>query len=320
MLKQHPDFDGLQQRVFSRLRSPERKHKYAYATIGHIPHGLLPQRLQFLCEYYVLMREVDDIIDDDAPLPHEWQNRKEYIHRKIAFANEAGNPEDDVERVMQRCAERVSSAFGDDAGESLWQASANVLEGLRFDRERREQFAETKTPHIFSENRLGKYVTDMELHGVMRGFLTALGDDHGAVETLAPLVCATRRHFFFLRDLPQDVNEGCINLTEEECPHECSGLEVDSLVQESAVVANGEYSNLKPWQRSHLLHGRVPQFASEWMEKQLYSGEQELQVHESERRSSHFRPFTRLLLHLLYKKPANTYFGRFRNILGNQHT
>jgi len=266
------------------------------------------------------MREIDDVIDDDAPLPHEWQSRKEYLQRKIAFVNDGANPQDDVERVMLRCIERVSLAFGDDAGESLWHASENVLEGLRFDRERREQFAETNTPHIFPENRLGKYLTDMELRGIMRGFLTVLGDDHRAIETLAPLVRATRRHFYFVRDLPQDVSKGCINLTEEECQYGYDSSELDSLVRESAVVANGENFNLKPWQRSHLLHGRVPSFASEWMEKQLCSGEQELQVHECEQRSSHFQPFTRLLLHLLYKKPASTYFGRFRSMLGNQHT
>jgi len=264
------------------------------------------------------MREIDDVIDDDAPLPSGWKTRSEYLDRKINFLDERKSPIDDVEQVMLRCIQRIELAFGDDAGQSLWQASASVLNEQRFDSDRGRAFIETGTPHVFSEKALGTYVTDMELDGAMKGFLTVLGDDYKAVEALAPFVHATRRHFYFLRDLQQDVSAGRINLTTEECPSGDNGTGLESLVKESVVIANGEHAKMSSWQRSRLLHNRVPQFAADWMEKQLSTGEQELQVHHSEKRGNSFRPFTRLLLHLLHQKPANTYFGKFRRLLGNQ--
>ncbi|MFA6106225.1 MAG: hypothetical protein WC745_00975 [Patescibacteria group bacterium] len=159
----------------------------------------------FLENYYVAMRYIDDVADGDVPFPEGYASRTDYVLRKLDFVKGKREPEDDIERLLA-----VSSELAGSFGADFTEESENILKSLLFDANRRGTY------QIFSEEDLAKHFFDLDIRGGVKGSLKIFGENPDYFKIIEPLGQA-ERIYYNLRDFNEDIGDGLINISGEDC-------------------------------------------------------------------------------------------------------
>lgn len=305
--KEHSE---IRENVSSRLLARDQDgDKYPHKWIYQIPPQFLPSTIARLDIQYLIMREIDDVVDEDTSLPSYADSITSYLKQKITFAENYHSPEDSVEILMLQSRNEINESLGSQYAESIKLANRNILVNLDFDHNRILDYPDGG--HLVQDpSSLNNYILQMELEGVMRALLTVFGDDLSLLDTLQPLVEATRRHFYLLRDLSQDVTEGRLNLDSDEM----GNIDPEELVIPSRVFLDSaplvpDKKSKKRWMEAYsTFYQSLPQIVQSWMEKQVHCGEELLADYSSQGVASNFRLTTRMLLRQFYEKPAERFF------------
>lgn len=322
------DFDVLRTQTYDRLLQPHRIAKYPFAFLGRISPKSLPEKIRLLDAHYLLMREVDDIIDGDAERDID---PEDYIKGKVDFLNNYSQPSDLVEILLSQNHEALKQR-NPRASVDLQEATKLLFEAWEFDSRRIQSMSEG-TPLIYSSEEIERYITNMELYSIMQGALAILGEDTDKIELLKPLVLAGRRHHYFLRDVAEDVADGCINISREEIGEDIQYL--DGFVKQSQEHAQAlglmkrQYAHQPAWRRA--IHrntfelGQVnsikdyfnsaPGLVQHWAGEQVRTGLSLLREYEESNAKKEFGLLTRVFLHSCYESRAKNFFAQMEKTL-----
>jgi len=229
----------------------------------------------FLENYYALMRYLDDIVDDDAPLPDGYSSATEYMDRKIDFAREPVESIDSSEMVMAHCFD-IGRQFGEEFGAE----TADILGSLRFDAARKNP----EDPQIMSSNELQHHFHLLDIRGTISACLKLADEKDVTSEDLEPLGNASRIHYT-LRDYSEDLEAGFVNIPQEDMA--AFGISQSDLSTSSAPVRK-------------------------WMVAQAQKGIELLSEHRQSLPRLPMKRFIKAALWGIYERPAR---NCFKNIL-----
>jgi phytoene/squalene synthetase len=229
-----------------------------------------PERADFLETYYTLMRYVDDIVDNDAPLPAGYTDAEQYLLDKIKFAGNPVGPADDVDALMLHCFQ-----LGKSFGESFGEETEAILGSLLFDTRRMGK------RRVFSHLELMAHYHLLDIAGTVRATVKLFDEDAEKYLLLEPLGMASR-FFYDLRDFRDDIQKGLINISAED-------MAAFHISQEDLDDAQS-----LPVQR--------------WFRAQALRGMALLGQHQKNVAVGGFRRSTRWTFRLVYAGPARRFF------------
>ena len=137
----------LRDEVFGHMRGTRGKKYWAWLLALSVVRILLPERSarEIFLTVYAAMREGDDPVDGDKPLPSQYGSAVEYVDALIAFVWEPQKPSSCAEYLLAYALSLMSGS-----GFDIREEVVLVLESLRFDATRRNPFA----PRIFLQDEL----------------------------------------------------------------------------------------------------------------------------------------------------------------------
>lgn len=153
---------------------------------------------------YLVMRELDDMADGDAPVPKGYGSASHYIEEKIAFLRTPLTPGDNVEKLLLYC-EQLSRK----EGLSLTHERELILSSMLFDAQRFGKY------QIFSAAILNEHFYRCDIEGTGKGALKIFGEDLSKYKLVEPLGVASRIHDNLL-DYEKDIEAGYINIPRED--------------------------------------------------------------------------------------------------------
>ncbi len=192
---------------------------------------------QFLENYYIAMRYIDDIADGDAPIPSGYRDGEQYISKKLEYISSGAPPADDCENLLALCF-KLAKEFGAD----FIQETDDILRSLQFDGRRRGKY------QVFPEQELEAHFFELDIRGGIRGTLKVFGESPEHDEILRPLGEADRI-YYNLRDFKEDTAVGLINVPAEDCAR--LGITAD-------LLKSGQYADhegLRTWFREQANKG-----------------------------------------------------------------
>ncbi len=267
----YPDIASWRNTIYSHmLRTRGSKYRW---FLRHMKMFRLiakePQRAEFLETYYTLMRYIDDIVDNDAPLPPGYANAESYLLEKMWFARHPENPSDDVDALMQYC-----FRLGESFGESFSEETEAILGSLLFDARRMGK------REVFPHAALMAHYHRLDIFGTIRATVKLFNEDPKKYVLLEPLGMACRFHYD-LRDFSDDVRKGLINISLEDTA--AFGIEQRHLDDPTSLP-------VRRWFRAQALRGMAL-----------------LEQHKRIVGTSGFRFTTRLTFPLVYAGPARRF-------------
>lgn len=245
------------------------------------------RRGEFLSTYYALMHHIDDVVDDDVPLPTSAQSKKEYVEQRIAFISQSQPPTDIADYLFL-----YSSYLADQLGYDMHSETEDIFRSLLWDAHR------TGTSKVFPERELNHHFYLLDIRGTIRGMLRLFDETPEKFEQLEYIGRASRI-YFNLKDLVSDIKAGVINISQEDCHrHNISPADLE------VIASNG---NLP------LSYG-----IRKWVREQANEGLDLLAYHRLEILPKHsLGLWGRLTLRFVYEQPAKQYFMKALNTSNN---
>lgn len=195
--------DMLKTEIYKNMiERDEKKYKWFIRALKSLKH-IKPAEGRFLESYYIIMRYVDDVVDEDIELPKGYTTTAEFVQSKINFI-EIKKPRDKLEYLMKDCFEQAKT-FGED----FEAETRDILNSMLFDAKRKGKM------QIFSENELKQHFYELDIRGTVKGALKIFGEKED-YEKIKPLGIASRI-YYNLRDYREDIEKGYVNISEEEC-------------------------------------------------------------------------------------------------------
>ena len=253
------------------------KPEYKWFILGIRAFKILSRsspRGQFLENYYIAMRYVDDITDGDITLPAGYSSSAEYVQRKLAYVKSKFRepPADDCERLLA-LAFKLAREFDSDFG----QETEDILNSLEFDAKRRG------THQIFPATELNNHFFMLDIRGAISGGLKVFGENPDNYEILQPLGEADRI-YYNLKHFKEDIKAGFVNISAEDCAR--LGITTD-------VLESGEYANHQGLQT--------------WFKEQAGKGLALIGEYHRKRQGVTFQPVTKLALKLAFETKAKMF-------------
>ena len=296
-------YETLRDSVYSDLKTPHRRHKYPLHWLFHVPEGLLPMKAKVLEKSYLLMREVDDYVDGDKPLPAGCISIRYFLEERKRFVL-GGEPSHEIDHLL---AELISSVPVD-LHEPLKQSMVSLLDTWTFDHDRQN----VEVPQVLSEEELEQHVLGVELEGVMQGVLVVCEEDVSQLPRLQNLVLACRRYHYFLRDFPEDVADGLFNLSLEELG---DGIEDLLIIQSKAQLYKERVAQVvtPAEQKQHYAEfcQALPDRIKSVMVERALHAQQLLKEFDEEQILKDFNLITQAVLYFLYRKRASAFLKNF---------
>lgn len=184
------------------IERDEKKYRWFIRALKTFKH-IKPAEGRFLETYYLTMRYIDDVVDEDIELPIEHATTEEFVQSKINFLK-VKKPRDKIERLMIECFEQAKKL-----GENFEAETKDILNSMLFDAKRKGKM------QIFSENELKQHFYELDIRGTVKGALKIFREkeDYKKIE---PLGIASRI-YYNLRDYREDIEKGYVNIPREEC-------------------------------------------------------------------------------------------------------
>lgn len=231
-----------------------------------------PERADFLESYYTLMRYLDDIVDNDAPLPEGYSDTEAYLMDKIRFAGNPSIPADESDAMMIHCFQ-LGSTFG----ESFEEETADILGSLLFDTRRMGQ------ARFFSSDDLMAHYHQLDIRGTVKATTKLFNENAGDFLLLEPLGMASR-FFYDIRDVHDDLSKNLVNISLEDA--NAFGISASNMNEP-------DNPGIQRWCRAQALRGL-----------------QLLDLHRQQIPKGSFRLSTRLTFLFVYERPARGFFNK----------
>lgn len=231
-----------------------------------------PERADFLESYYTLMRYLDDIVDNDAPLPRGYSDTETCMLDKIRFAGNPTKPADESDAMMIHCF-RLGSMFGASFGDE----TQDILGSLLFDARRMGQ------DRFFSSDELMEHYHQLDIRGTVKATVKLFNENTDDFLLLEPLGMASR-FFYDIRDAADDLAKGLVNISLEDAL--AFGITPDNMCEPGNT-------GVRRWCRAQALRGI-----------------QLLALHRQQIRKGRFRLSTRLTFLFVYERPARGFFNK----------
>ncbi len=220
---------------------------------------------------YLVMRELDDMADGDAPVPKGYDSASHYIEEKIAFLRTPLTPKDNIDKLLLYC-EQLSQK----AGLSLTDERELILYSMLFDAQR---FGKQQ---IFSAAILNKHFYRCDIEGTGKGALKIFGEDPSKYKLVEPLGTASRIHDNLL-DYKKDIEAGYINIP---------GEDVDQFGMTLEDIMDINSPKVRAW------------FGKEVKRARVLLAEDHTLFPKGE-----FSPLGRIFVDLYFRRPAVNYFN-----------
>lgn len=196
-----------------------------------------PEGARLLRSANFYWREVDDIADQDKPLPSRYASRADYLQAKkttiLHLFSEHDQPiYGDREDILLADYYYVAKKFGFD----LKQESLDILDSIIFDEERARQ------RKLLTQKDLDNYFELLDpacISGALK-----VAEEQAGTQELWPLSMAVRT-MFNLRDFPKDFRDGLINISKEDI--EKYGIDLAKLEGRSTITQLVAYEPMKRW-------------------------------------------------------------------------
>lgn len=231
-----------------------------------------PERADFLEAYYTLMRYLDDIVDNDAPLPPGYGDTETFLLDKIRFANNPDTPSDESDAMMMHCFH-----LGHTFGESFKDETEDILGSLLFDTRRMGQ------NRFFSSDELMAHYHQLDIRGTVRATIKLFNENVADFQLLEPLGMASR-FFYDIRDVHDDLSKNLVNISREDA---------DAFGISAGNMNEPDNPGIKRWRRAQALRGL-----------------QLLDLHRIQIPKGSFRLTTRLTFLFVYERPARGFFNK----------
>jgi len=205
-------------RIYSDLRWKEKLSGwikyYPWKTLLLVPDSLLPKNIRAIKRFYVVLRKFDDICDGDDELWFQTNISSLVINTLVnAVLNwEKCKYEDELLQYLYHTYIELYWLGWEVLLEEFRKISILCAETLFYDKTRIEAHINCET--IYPSNReIELYIDDMELKWVFKGLLLLLWWE-GEIKEFRDLIHATRRYYYFSRDIEEDTEDGLINYTD----------------------------------------------------------------------------------------------------------
>ncbi|MAF35450.1 hypothetical protein CMO91_06435 [Candidatus Woesearchaeota archaeon] len=280
------------------------KRKYPGLMLRWIPPSglqmVLGKRWSIGEPYYWMMREIDDVVDGDAPVPSTYTSAVEYLKQKIKFVQD-GTPRDLIEEIMVKCWERLDTLGG--RSWALRDATKDILSCMKFDQERTDRFHATGRASMLGKGTISKYFREMEFSGVMRCMLELIEGTSSKISEVEDLVYASGRHRIFLRDLSEDSARGLVNIPKKEWLEHSSRSEFVEFCERCKTQGRLSKENAKEF------FATAPEAVRQWARKQVEQGSELLQKYSASKKSKQFGACARFILHYHHERPSRKFFA-----------
>lgn len=232
-------------------------------------------------------RLVDDIADDDRPLPVVYKTKEEYLQRRKDVLGKlyaeniyvSGDEEDVLVVDWMRREKRLGINLGDEA--------LAILDSIIFDEER------SRSHKILTQVELNRYFQMLDV-ACLSGSLKVAGETCNPQE-LADLAMAVRI-MFNLRDFPEDYQRGVINIPREDLDR--YGIDLAYCDGKTTIDELIAYPVMR-----------------EWYGDQINSGLQFLQKGKEAKKRLRLKIETRAGLWLNFERPVEATLGRYQRLL-----
>ncbi len=190
---------------------------------------------------YLYWRYVDDVADNDRPLPQGYNNKTEYLHNKRTtltrlFDNSTKIFYGERPDILLVYYHSLAARYGID----LTQESFDILDTIIFDEERARQ------RKVATQAELDVYFAMLD-SSYIKGTLKITRED-GYTKELSPLSKAVSK-FYTLRDFPKDFKQGLINISREDIDK--YNVDLSKLDGRSTVAELITYEPIKNWYRDY---------------------------------------------------------------------
>jgi len=259
--------------VFQQMLKSRRRKYRVFLFFLHLFKfaSFSPKRGEFLETYYAIMRLLDDIVDGDAPLPHNYNSEYDYIQEKIDFVENPNAPSDKIEILLQYCF-HLSELMG----KNFYSETIDILKSLQFDAIRRRKYT------IYPNIEINEHFYIMDIRGTIRATLKIFNEEPNKYELLKPLGMACR-YQSDIEDFQEDLKAGYINISQEECRHFCITFE-DMIHQTNGL--------------------------QKWIKNRAISGLELLSKHRKNIEDGNFSFLSKLTFYLVYELPAKRAFKK----------
>ncbi len=204
-----------------------------------------PEEARLLRSGNFYWRYVDDIADNDRPLPSRYKSRADYLQSKKAtlgklFFSPPQTIYGDKEDVLLADYQYVAQGLGID----LSQESFDILESIIFDEERARQ------RRLLTQKELDDYFELLD-PACIKGALKVAGEvvDPGEFWPLSMAV----RTMFNLRDFPKDFRDGLVNISKEDI--EKYQVDLSQLKSRSTIGQMVSYGPIRGWYQDQVQMG-----------------------------------------------------------------
>lgn len=270
-------YKNLRQRVKQRLLAPGRENKYRKLWFGIqvfkftcFIRGLISIG-RFAEVFYVILREIDDIGDGDTGNFTQLE-RVAIIKRTLQSYRHPNNPRNELEwaiRYLVKLGARLPFSY---------QAELeDIVQSILFDAER------LYSGRVYTAAELEEHFFPLDSRGTVRLTAKLYREEAERYTELLPLAQAVRI-YYNVRDYPDDVAKGQINIPIEELTNLGIGRQ---------VLMTSSLDSVKPWFRSECSRG--------------------LKLLRTYRATTNFRTLhwiTKLTLWLVYERQAQRFFER----------
>lgn len=187
----------------------KRAKKYFFFILGLCFLSLFPgnrQRGKLVQLVYSCMRDIDDVVDFDEPLPTEYESTMDFVDGKIAFIDNPQNPRDDIDMKI-----KISLELADSMGLDIRYGLKCILRSMRFDSLRQGK------KMIFPKSELDQHFHLLDVVGTVKESLQLYGEDAITLTPIVGLLGMASRIYYNLRDFEsEDIPSGLINVTSED--------------------------------------------------------------------------------------------------------
>ena len=208
--------------IYSDLRRKEKlsdwRKYYPWKEVLLIPDIALPKNIRVIKRFYVVLRKFDDICDWDDQLWIEANLTCAVIDAlvdDILNWKYSAKSYGVLERYLMETFKIIFNIWWPKLLEEFRKIAHLCINTLLFDKRRIEQ-KENGDLVKMEETDIEKYIDDLELNWVLRWLLILLGYKDLDIWEFKEMIIATRRYYYFSRDIEEDTRDGLVNYTDLE--------------------------------------------------------------------------------------------------------
>lgn len=257
-------------------------------------YGLVePDRASVLQSTYFWLRHIDDVADQDKPVPSMYESRHQFLTAKrdmveSYFSGTAAPVYGERPDILLVSADLTTQKLGF----SLRQETSAVLDTIIFDEER------SRSKRVPAQQELDDYFNKLDF-ACLNGALKIAGEQHCRDTDLPDLSWATRI-VFNLRDFPKDFAAGIVNISREDMQK--YGVDTNVLAECKTIEELVAYSPMR-----------------RWYSDQLTAAQHFLDVGRVGLAGLGLKWITRLAIQVSFINPDQKYLNGFRDLLGNNY-